>query len=211
MAVALREEEDLFSRRAADLPLVHCCKKQRRQEGLVLRLVLCLCFCASLSPSLEVVCTGGYGSRSREQLLSWLYICGSVGAYGLDIGSSLTKLLRRLLKLPLREEVMLRVGMGNPPFLLGQLTAATDILGHPNVFEFCHLPVQSGSNRVLSRMVRSALTVSLFEAQRLLFALLFQRNRSAFVVSGCQLFCMHMSGACRVLQDILLHAFSGYG
>lgn len=152
-----------------------------------------------------------YRSKSREQLFSWLYICGSSGAYGLDIGSSLTKLLRRLLKLPLREEIMLRVGMGNPPFLLGQLAAATDILGHPNVFEFCHLPVQSGSNRVLSRMVRSALTVSLFETQRLLFALLFQRNRSAFMVSGWQLICMHRSGVCQVLQGILLYTFSSYG
>lgn len=78
----------------------------------------------------------------------------AAGAYGLDIGSSLTQLLRRLLQRPLPEEVMLRVGMGNPPFLLGQLAAATDILGHPNVFEFLHLPVQSGSNSVLSRMVR---------------------------------------------------------
>lgn len=77
-----------------------------------------------------------------------------IGAYGLDIGSSLTKLLKRLLALPLREEVMLRVGMGNPPFLLGQLAAATELLGHPNMFEFLQLPVQSGSNPVLDRMVR---------------------------------------------------------
>lgn len=78
------------------------------------------------------------------------------GAYGLDIGSSLTKLLKRLLSLPLQEEVMVRVGMGNPPFLLGQLAAATELLGHPNIFEFLQLPVQSGSNPVLSRMVRES-------------------------------------------------------
>lgn len=76
------------------------------------------------------------------------------GAYGLDIGSSLTKLLRRLLSLPLGEEVMFKVGMGNPPFLLGQLAAATELLGHSNIFEFLQLPVQSGSNRVLHRMKR---------------------------------------------------------
>lgn len=84
-------------------------------------------------------------------ILSWR--CYFSGAYGLDIGSSLTKLLSRLLSLPLREEVMLRVGMGNPPFLLGQLAAASELLGHPNMFEFLQLPVQSGSNVVLSRMV----------------------------------------------------------
>lgn len=48
---------------------------------------------------------------------------------------------------------MLRVGMSNPPFLLQQLNKAVEVFKHPNVFEFLHLPLQSGSNDVLTAMV----------------------------------------------------------
>lgn len=55
---------------------------------------------------------------------------------------------------------MVRVGMGNPPFLLSQLDAAVELFRHPNLFEFLQLPVQSGSNPVLKRMVRGVRPVS---------------------------------------------------
>ncbi|PFH37384.1 radical SAM methylthiotransferase, MiaB/RimO family protein [Besnoitia besnoiti] len=80
------------------------------------------------------------------------------GAYGLDRGSSLTALLSRLLHGPFDRRkdpsIMLRVGMANPPFLLQQLKKAVQVFAHPNVFEFLHLPLQSGSNNVLLAMNR---------------------------------------------------------
>ncbi|KEP67003.1 UNVERIFIED_CONTAM: radical SAM methylthiotransferase, MiaB/RimO family protein [Hammondia hammondi] len=80
------------------------------------------------------------------------------GAYGLDRQSSLTGLLARLLRnvfdRKANPSLMLRVGMSNPPFLLQQLKSAVQVFGHPNVFEFLHLPLQSGSNDVLLAMNR---------------------------------------------------------
>ncbi|CBZ53651.1 putative radical SAM domain-containing protein [Neospora caninum Liverpool] len=80
------------------------------------------------------------------------------GAYGLDRQSSLTSLLARLLRNVFDRRadpsLMLRVGMSNPPFLLQQLKSAVQVFAHPNVFEFLHLPLQSGSNDVLLAMNR---------------------------------------------------------
>ncbi|KFH11662.1 radical SAM methylthiotransferase, MiaB/RimO family protein, partial [Toxoplasma gondii VAND] len=80
------------------------------------------------------------------------------GAYGLDRQSSLTGLLARLLRNVFDRKadssLMLRVGMSNPPFLLQQLKSAVQVFSHPNVFEFLHLPLQSGSNDVLLAMNR---------------------------------------------------------
>ena len=37
---------------------------------------------------------------------------------------------------------MLRVGMTNPPYILEHLDAVAEILNHPKVFAFLHVPVQ---------------------------------------------------------------------
>ena len=42
---------------------------------------------------------------------------------------------------------MLRVGMTNPPFIAEHLPAVAAVLKAHNVFEYMHIPVQSGSNR----------------------------------------------------------------
>ena len=44
--------------------------------------------------------------------------------------------------------------MTNPPYILEHLEAMSDILNHPRVFSFLHVPVQSGSNPVLDKMNR---------------------------------------------------------
>jgi len=36
---------------------------------------------------------------------------------------------------------MLRVGMTNPPYILEHLDAMVDILNHPRVYAFLHVPV----------------------------------------------------------------------
>lgn len=44
--------------------------------------------------------------------------------------------------------------MTNPPYILDHLEEIADILRHPRVYSFLHIPVQSGSNAVLSDMKR---------------------------------------------------------
>ncbi|CAJ1446111.1 unnamed protein product [Effrenium voratum] len=46
---------------------------------------------------------------------------------------------------------MLKLGMTNPPYMLAHIDA---VLRRPNVFEYLHVPVQSGSDAVLRAMVR---------------------------------------------------------
>ncbi|CAD98697.1 2-methylthioadenine synthetase; MiaB [Cryptosporidium parvum Iowa II] len=76
-----------------------------------------------------------------------------IGAYGKDIGTNLSELLREILKI-LPQDIMIRIGMTNPPYILDQIDEIIDIMKHPNVFEFLHIPVQSGSNRILDLMKR---------------------------------------------------------
>lgn len=75
------------------------------------------------------------------------------GAYGIDLGTDITKLLSRVADaLPLN--VMLKLGMTNPPYMLAHIEGVAEVLRRPNVFEFLHVPIQSGSNQVLRTMVR---------------------------------------------------------
>lgn len=75
------------------------------------------------------------------------------GAYGRDIGTDITVLLKAIIK-EMPEGTMLRLGMTNPPYILEHLQAMSDILKHPRVYSFLHVPVQSGSNPVLDKMNR---------------------------------------------------------
>ncbi|MBN1275333.1 tRNA (N(6)-L-threonylcarbamoyladenosine(37)-C(2))-methylthiotransferase [Candidatus Woesearchaeota archaeon] len=73
-------------------------------------------------------------------------------AYGLDIGTDITSLLERLLRLPGDHRV--RLGMANPRFLLPQLERFARLFRDERLFRFVHLPVQSGSDKVLEDMRR---------------------------------------------------------
>jgi len=75
------------------------------------------------------------------------------GAYGRDIGETLPGLLRRLVEV-IPEGCKLRLGMTNPPYILSHLEEMADILRHPRVYSFLHVPVQSGSDHVLADMKR---------------------------------------------------------
>ena len=75
------------------------------------------------------------------------------GAYGRDINTNLPDLLRQIVAV-LPEHAMLRLGMTNPPYILEHLRAIADIMKHPRVYQFLHVPVQSGSNPVLEKMNR---------------------------------------------------------
>lgn len=75
------------------------------------------------------------------------------GAYGIDIGTNLPKLLWQLVEV-IPKGCMMRVGMTNPPYILEHLDEMAKILRHPRVYSFLHIPVQSGSDQVLSDMKR---------------------------------------------------------
>ncbi|XP_050214683.1 uncharacterized protein LOC126665807 [Mercurialis annua] len=77
------------------------------------------------------------------------------GAYGRDIGVNLPSLLNAIVsELPADASTMLRIGMTNPPFILEHLKEIAEVLRHPCVYSFLHVPVQSGSDNVLTAMNR---------------------------------------------------------
>ena len=75
------------------------------------------------------------------------------GVYGRDIGTDLPTLMIKILK-DIPTDVMIRIGMANPPYIMEHLDKIVKVLNHPNVYSFIHIPVQSGSNAVLDKMIR---------------------------------------------------------
>jgi threonylcarbamoyladenosine tRNA methylthiotransferase CDKAL1 len=98
------------------------------------------------------------GEGSREILVT----AQDTGCYGLDIGTDLGALLNALVKLP--GDFMVRVGMMNPDSLDHVIDGLIPAWNRPKVYKFLHLPVQSGSDQVLSVMGRGYKAAS-FEAQ----------------------------------------------
>jgi threonylcarbamoyladenosine tRNA methylthiotransferase CDKAL1 len=77
---------------------------------------------------------------------------------GRDIGTDLPTLLKELVAvLPQDRSTMLRIGMTNPPYILQHLESIASILAHPCVYSFLHVPVQSGSDKVLQVFIPMAL------------------------------------------------------
>ncbi len=72
--------------------------------------------------------------------------------YGFDRGTNLAKLLQEVVNIP--GDFKVRVGMGNPRHVPKYLKEFVEIMKHPKVFKFVHLPVQAGSNAVLKHMRR---------------------------------------------------------
>ncbi len=75
-----------------------------------------------------------------------------VAAWGLDRGESLPDLLRAIADIP--GEFAVRPGMMHPASVLGILDALVEAYESDKIFQFLHLPVQSGSDAVLERMQR---------------------------------------------------------
>lgn len=65
----------------------------------------------------------------------------------------LPDLLNELVKI-IPENCMIRLGMTNPPYILDYLKEIAEVLNHPRVYSFLHIPVQSGSDAVLAEMKR---------------------------------------------------------
>jgi len=77
------------------------------------------------------------------------------GCYGFDIGTNLAELLNAIVKI--EGNFFVRVGMINPVHLIRKkdlLENLIQVFKNEKIFKFVHLPVQSGSNKVLKDMNR---------------------------------------------------------
>ncbi len=74
------------------------------------------------------------------------------GTYGLDRRADLSQLLQNICTVD--GDFFVRVGMMNPTLASYLLQPLIDAYKHEKVFKFLHLPLQSGSNRVLAAMRR---------------------------------------------------------
>jgi len=94
--------------------------------------------------------------RAKEALENgavelWL-TAQDVGAYGKDLGVNLIDLLNEIIELPYDFKV--RIGMINPAYALEMVEALKHIYKSEKIYKFAHIPVQSGSNKILKDMNR---------------------------------------------------------
>ena len=74
------------------------------------------------------------------------------GCYGFDIGTDLPTLVNAVSEIP--KDFMIRVGMMNPMYMSRIKQKLIESYDNEKVFKFLHVPVQSGSNKVLNDMKR---------------------------------------------------------
>ncbi len=73
--------------------------------------------------------------------------------YGFDTGSNLANLTQKILA-QVPGNYKIRLGMGNPRHILGYKDALLECFQDERLYQFLHVPVQSGSERVLQLMNR---------------------------------------------------------
>jgi len=82
----------------------------------------------------------------------WLTSQGNA-CYGVDRGKQeLPELIEKILNL--KHNFKLRIGMMNPQHLYTILDKMIEIYRNPKVYKFLHIPIQSGSNKILKDMRR---------------------------------------------------------
>ncbi len=75
------------------------------------------------------------------------------GSYGKDIGTNLVELLKEVVEI--KGNFKIRVGMMNPNDAKRYLDELIEIYKNPKILKFLHVPIQSGSDRVLEDMNRN--------------------------------------------------------
>ncbi|MGX8693641.1 MAG: tRNA (N(6)-L-threonylcarbamoyladenosine(37)-C(2))-methylthiotransferase [Methanobrevibacter sp.] len=73
-------------------------------------------------------------------------------AFGKDTGEKLSDLIKEVANLD--GDFRVRVGMMHPKNILNDVDDIIEAIKHPKVYNFIHLPIQSGSDKVLSEMRR---------------------------------------------------------
>lgn len=106
--------------------------------------------------SLSSYAPGELVARASEAIRSGrreiLVTAQDTGCFGLDIGTDLPTLLESLAEI--EGEFRIRVGMMNPDSMASIQERLMEAYSHPTVYKFLHLPVQSGSDRILKAMGR---------------------------------------------------------
>jgi MiaB-like tRNA modifying enzyme len=74
------------------------------------------------------------------------------GCYGLDTGTNLAELIKKIAALD--GDFRIRIGMMNPTHIKPILGGLIKVYKNPKVYKFIHIPVQSGSDRILKAMKR---------------------------------------------------------
>lgn len=74
------------------------------------------------------------------------------GAYGLDTKTSLPELLKSFLEV--KEDFRIRIGMMNPQHLKRIYSELVPLFKDKRLYKFLHIPLQSGSDRILKLMKR---------------------------------------------------------
>ncbi|HQN76452.1 MAG TPA: tRNA (N(6)-L-threonylcarbamoyladenosine(37)-C(2))-methylthiotransferase [Methanomassiliicoccales archaeon] len=103
-------------------------------------------------------------------------------AYGMDGNDRLPDLLRAICDVP--GDFRVRVGMMNPDNLAEILDGMVEAYRHPKVYRFLHLPVQSGSDRVIREMGRAYRSEEYLEMVRRLRSSLPELTLSTDVITG---------------------------
>ncbi|MEM7819275.1 MAG: tRNA (N(6)-L-threonylcarbamoyladenosine(37)-C(2))-methylthiotransferase [Candidatus Aenigmatarchaeota archaeon] len=122
----------------------------------------CSSYCSYCSTKLA---KGDLFSYSGEKIIEEIKIAKSdgckefwltsqdCGCYGLDKNTNITELLKNIIK-NVSGKYFLRIGMMNPQNIMKFIPELIDVFKDEHVFKFIHLPVQSGSDKILKLMNR---------------------------------------------------------
>lgn len=122
----------------------------------------CLDACAFCSTHLVKGRLKSFAPKSIEQQVRDLVADGCLeiqltgqdcACYGFDTGTNLAELTQRILA-HVPGNYKLRLGMGNPRHMMQYAGALLECFRDERVYKFVHVPVQSGSDRVLKAMNR---------------------------------------------------------
>jgi MiaB-like tRNA modifying enzyme len=97
----------------------------------------------------EIICLIKNLVKNNKKIL---LTAQDTGCYGFDIGTNLAELLERIVALD--GNFTVRVGMMNPQHLKKQLPRLVKVFKNPKIIPFLHVPVQTGSDKVLKDMKR---------------------------------------------------------
>jgi MiaB-like tRNA modifying enzyme len=103
-------------------------------------------------------------------------------AYGMDGDDRLPDLLKAICDLP--GDFRVRVGMMNPDNLAEVLDGMIEAYQNPKVYRFLHLPVQSGSDRIIHEMGRAYTSQGYMEMVRRMRSSLPELTLSTDVITG---------------------------
>jgi MiaB-like tRNA modifying enzyme len=92
-----------------------------------------------------------FEAETKKPCEVWL-TAQDCGCYGFDIGTSLPELLKELLKS--KNNFRIRIGMMNPHHALRIANDFLPLFRDARLYRFFHVPLQSGSDRILKKMNR---------------------------------------------------------